>query len=142
MMQEHQFNAYQQYQGIERQERPFWEHGPALQLMEAKGRFGSRAVGRDLDASACQRYRCSVPVTTMSTSRLAHGEQTRRLRHLRDWHLGAIPFGHLGSVKLDLVAAYLALYDKPHARHSRIPERHRRSRLRFQRPASVSLGDQ
>jgi hypothetical protein len=39
--------------------------------------------------------------------------------------------GHLGGVRLDLMAASLAPHDEPHARFGCVAERHRRAGLRF-----------
>jgi hypothetical protein len=61
----------------------------------------------------------------MSTSRLPHREQTR----LRDGGLGTVPLSHLGRIGLNPVAACLASYDQPHARHRRVPGCHRRAEL-------------
>jgi hypothetical protein len=45
--------------------------------------------------------------------------------------LGPVPLGHLGSFRLDPVAACLAPHDQPHSDRSRVPERHRRAGCRF-----------
>jgi hypothetical protein len=44
---------------------------------------------------------------------------------------GAISLGHLGSIRLDLVAAIAAPHDQAHASRSRVSERHRRAGARF-----------
>jgi hypothetical protein len=46
---------------------------------------------------------------------------------IRDGHLGAVAFRHLGRAGLDLVAAIEAPDDKPNARGRSVAERHRRA---------------
>jgi hypothetical protein len=44
---------------------------------------------------------------------------------------GAVPGGHLDGVGLDLVPAFLAPYNQPHAGRCRGAERHRRTAIGF-----------
>jgi hypothetical protein len=50
-----------------------------------------------------------------------------------DRSLGAVAFGLLGGIGLDLMAAIPALYDQANAGRGRAAERRRRTRLGFHR---------
>jgi hypothetical protein len=54
---------------------------------------------------------------------------------------GAILPGHLGGVRLDLVAARLTRHDESDASRSRVAERHRRAGLRLHERSTVHRSD-
>jgi hypothetical protein len=101
--------------------------GVTRQHEENKRQLLIRLRSVERPRSGCDRYRRSVPVTTMSASRLPHAEQTSRSRQSGNGSLGTVPFGHLGSIKLDPMTASLTPDDKSNMPRGRVAERHRRA---------------
>jgi hypothetical protein len=77
-------------------------------------------------------YRLSVPVTTISISRLPHLEHAPVRANRARARFGALPSSHLGGIGLDLMLAFLAPNDQPAAGGGSMAQRH--GRAMFGRP--------
>jgi hypothetical protein len=92
-----------------------------------RGRSGNARSGR-------HRRLCKQPGSpAISICRLPHRGPTSRSRQSSTAVLAPYRCGHLGGIRLDLVLTRLVPHDEPHARRSRVAQRHRRARFGFHR---------
>ena len=78
---------------------------------------------------AALNYRGFVPLTTMSTWRLPHREQTSLSRHSRTEVFSAVAACMLGGIRLYLMLTISAPDDQPHTGSRGLAECHRRPGL-------------